>query len=101
MTVSGAALIRLDERQQASKPCKHTGATRAVIPKTQGCEECLKIGATWLHLRVCMTCGQVSCCDSSQHRHARKHFSDTGHPIVKSLERGESWAWCYEDKIYV
>ncbi|MBX6330244.1 MAG: UBP-type zinc finger domain-containing protein [Gemmatimonadaceae bacterium] len=80
-------------------PCTHLDQVRDVEPNTpNGCEECLKMGATWVHLRLCMTCGHVGCCDSSQHKHATKHFHRTHHPIVRSFEPGEDWAWCYVDQ---
>ena len=66
-----------------------------VRPSAQGCQECLAEGARWVHLRLCMTCGHVGCCDSSPGRHATHHFHATRHPVVKSFEPGESWAWCY------
>lgn len=66
---------------------------------TQGCSECLEIGGRWVHLRECMTCGEVGCCDDSPNRHASKHSHSTGHPIIRSLEPGEDWYWCFEDKV--
>ena len=73
----------------------HVRMIRRVVPSAQGCEDCLRIGATWLHLRLCLTCGHVGCCDSSPNRHARKHFHLTDHPIIQSFEPGEDWRWCY------
>jgi uncharacterized UBP type Zn finger protein len=70
-----------------------------VHPNTKGCEECLKMGDTWVHLRLCMQCGHVGCCDDSKNRHATKHFHGTTHPIVRSLEPGERWGWCYVDEV--
>ena len=64
-----------------------------------GCEECLKIGSAWVHLRLCQTCGQIGCCDSSPNRHASKHAAEHGHPIVLSFEPGEDWSWCYVDEV--
>jgi uncharacterized UBP type Zn finger protein len=64
-----------------------------------GCEECLRSGGRWVHLRVCRTCGRVGCCDSSPNQHASKHAAASGHPIVSSLERGEGWSWCYLDEL--
>jgi CPA1 family monovalent cation:H+ antiporter len=64
-----------------------------------GCEECLKINDTWVHLRLCLTCGHVGCCDSSKNKHATKHFQDTQHPVIKSFEPGENWRWCYVDEL--
>ena len=65
----------------------------------EGCEECLKIGATWVHLRRCAQCGKVGCCDSSPNRHATAHHNESGHPIIRSLEPGEEWFYCYEDDV--
>ena len=64
-----------------------------------GCEECLTIGARWLHLRMCTTCGHIGCCDSSPNRHATAHVNQTGHPVIRSAEPGEDWFWCYEDEV--
>ncbi len=61
----------------------------------EGCQECLEIGSHWVHLRMCLTCGHVGCCDSGEHRHARAHASETGHPVMRSFEPGEAWRWCY------
>ncbi len=79
--------------------CAHLDEIQAVVPNTKGCEECLKIGDTWVHLRLCLTCGHVGCCNSSKNTHATQHFHATAHPIVQSLEPGEDWAWCYIDEI--
>lgn len=78
--------------------CEHESVTHDVAPRASGCEECLHSGSAWMHLRVCLTCGHVGCCDSSRNRHALAHFEETGHPIVQSLEAGERWRWCYEDR---
>jgi uncharacterized UBP type Zn finger protein len=64
-----------------------------------GCEDCLAIGSPWLHLRICLECGHVGCCDDSPNQHASKHASADQHPIIRSLEPGEDWSWCYEDRI--
>ena len=82
-----------------SAGCRHADQIRTVHPSAAGCEECLKMGARWVHLRTCMTCGHVGCCDSSLHKHATEHFEQTGHPIIRSAEPGESWGWCYEDEV--
>jgi uncharacterized UBP type Zn finger protein len=79
--------------------CRHLTAIRPVAARTSGCEECLKTGDAWLHLRLCIQCGHVGCCDSSKNKHATKHFHATQHPIIASLERGEHWMWCYVDEI--
>ncbi len=68
-------------------------------PHTKGCEECLKTGDTWVHLRLCETCGQVGCCDSSKNKHATKHFKASHHPIIKSFQPGEDWMYCYIDNV--
>jgi hypothetical protein len=83
------------------KACTHLGAIREVKPSSRGCEECLKIGARWVHLRECLTCGKVGCCDSSPNKHASAHFRTVHHPIVRSFERGEDWRWCYADEVFV
>ena len=67
-------------------------------PNSEGCEECVKRGDSWVHLRVCMECGNVGCCDSSKNKHATKHFHASQHPVVQSLEPGENWLWCYIDE---
>jgi uncharacterized UBP type Zn finger protein len=79
--------------------CGHISQTHSVKPNTQGCEECLKSGDSWIHLRLCLSCGHVGCCDSSKNKHATKHFHSTQHPIVRSLEPGENWKWCYIDEV--
>ena len=83
------------------KPCKHFSQAQDVKPSTpNGCTECLKTGDTWVHLRICMTCGHVGCCDDSKNKHATKHFHDTRHPVIKSFEPGEEWGWCYIDSVF-
>jgi uncharacterized UBP type Zn finger protein len=82
--------------------CQHLTHLRPVEPRTpKGCEECLQTGASWVHLRLCLTCGHVGCCDSSPNKHATKHFQATQHPLVRSYERGEDWAWCYADQLLI
>jgi uncharacterized UBP type Zn finger protein len=81
--------------------CTHTEAIHEVTARTDGCEECLQTGDRWVHLRMCMTCGHVGCCDSSPNRHASKHALDAAHPIVKSFEPGEEWGWCYVDEVFL
>jgi hypothetical protein len=83
-------------------PCTHLDWVRDVTPRTpNGCEECLRTGSWWVHLRLCLTCGHVGCCDSSPNRHARAHAALDGHPIVRSFEPGEDWAWCYVDQVFL
>jgi uncharacterized UBP type Zn finger protein len=79
--------------------CTHLETIRQVTPSAEGCEDCLKIGARWVHLRLCLTCGHVGCCDSSPNRHASKHAREVSHPIVQSFEPGEDWLWCYVDEV--
>ncbi len=79
--------------------CAHLRQIKKVKPHTAGCEECLKMGDIWVHLRLCLECGHVGCCDSSKNKHATKHFHATHHPIVQSIEPGEGWMWCYVDEL--
>jgi Zn-finger in ubiquitin-hydrolases and other protein len=79
--------------------CKHLSAIRDVIPSAFGCEECLKLGDPWLHLRICRSCGHVGCCDQSPNRHATKHFHATKHPIIEAYDPPEGWGWCYVDEV--
>lgn len=79
--------------------CTHLDQIREVKPSAKGCEDCLKIGGRWVHLRMCETCGHVGCCDSSPNQHATKHFHATKHPIMRSIEPGETWGWCYVDEV--
>jgi hypothetical protein len=83
-----------------SSSCAHLDTVRDVEPRTpNGCEECLKSGSWWVHLRLCLTCGHVGCCDDSPNKHATKHFHATSHPIIRSFEPGEDWGWCYVDEL--
>jgi len=80
--------------------CVHLDAIHDVRPSTDGCEECLLAGRRdWVHLRLCQTCGHVGCCDQSPGKHATAHHGSTGHPVISSLEPGESWLWCYVDRV--
>ncbi len=82
-----------------STPCTHLGQIQDVSPGTpNGCEECLALGDDWVHLRLCLECGHVGCCDSSKNKHATKHFGHTQHAIMQSFEPGEDWRWCYVDQ---
>jgi uncharacterized UBP type Zn finger protein len=80
--------------------CTHlTESKKDIKPNTpDGCEECLETSDEWVHLRLCLTCGHVGCCDSSKNTHATKHFHNTKHPVIKSFEPGENWKWCYIDE---
>ncbi|GGK77112.1 hypothetical protein Sme01_42880 [Sphaerisporangium melleum] len=80
--------------------CDHLSTVNDIEPTPQdGCEECLATGGRWVHLRTCLTCGHVGCCDSSPSRHASAHYGTTGHAIAESFEPGEDWAWCYSDEV--
>ncbi len=79
--------------------CTHLDSIATVTPSAPGCEECLKLGDTWVHLRLCRTCGHVGCCDQSKNRHATKHFQATAHPIIEGWDPPEGWGWCYVDEV--
>jgi hypothetical protein len=79
--------------------CTHLNQIKTRTPNTAGCEECLANGMTWVHLRLCLTCGHVGCCDESEGKHATHHFASTQHAIMRSLEPGETWGWCFVDRI--
>jgi uncharacterized UBP type Zn finger protein len=79
--------------------CSHLDSIRDVSPNSQGCEECLKTGDSWVHLRMCLQCGHVGCCSESKNNHAFKHYQKADHPIMKSIEPSEEWKWCYVDEI--
>jgi uncharacterized UBP type Zn finger protein len=82
--------------------CRHLDQIRDVAPNTpNGCAECLASGARWVHLRLCMSCGQVGCSDNSPNKHATKHFHSTQHPIMRSFEPNEDWGWCYLEELYI
>jgi len=80
--------------------CEHLQEIRVVTPSAKGCEDCLKIGGQWVHLRLCEICGHVGCCDNSPNRHATKHYHATTHPIIKSFEPAENWGYCYPDDMF-
>lgn len=81
--------------------CRHTRGIRDVTPSALGCEECLKTGSPWVHLRLGRTCGHVGCCDDSPNRHATRHFHATGHPIIEGYDPPEGWGWCYVDEVFI
>ena len=81
--------------------CTHLELVQVLTTSSEGCEECLDLGDTWIHLRMCTQCGQVGCCDNSKNKHASKHFLATGHPISRSLERGATWLYCYADDVFL
>jgi ubiquitin-hydrolase Zn-finger-containing protein len=83
-----AACTHLDQVQVTELP-----------DSVEGCEDCLAMGGRWLHLRICLECGKVGCCDSSPNRHASAHAHSSGHPIIRSLQPGEDWSWCFVDEV--
>ena len=83
-----------------AKTCTHMDQIQDVQPNTpDGCEECLATGDEWVHLRLCMSCGHVGCCNDSKNKHATKHFLGSGHPIMQSFEPGEDWMYCFRDDL--
>jgi uncharacterized UBP type Zn finger protein len=82
--------------------CSHLNHVRIDTPRTpDGCEECLASGSRWVHLRLCLECGHVGCCDQSPNTHATKHFHATKHPVMRSFEPGEDWGWCYVEEMFI
>jgi uncharacterized UBP type Zn finger protein len=79
------------------KVCLHLKEAKDLPVTRHVCDECIKTGDTWVHLRLCLTCGHVGCCDSSKNKHATKHFHASEHPVMRSAESGEEWGWCYVD----
>ena len=81
--------------------CSHLDTVKFVDPPDEipGCEDCLKIGGWWVHLRMCQECGHIGCCDNSPNRHATAHYHETSHPVIRSVEPGEDWSWCYVDEL--
>ena len=84
-----------------SDKCKHLDQIKIKTTETHVCEDCIKTGDTWVHLRMCMSCGHVGCCDSSKNKHATKHFRHEHHPVMRSIEPGDDWIWCYVDESIV
>jgi uncharacterized UBP type Zn finger protein len=79
--------------------CQHLNQIKFTTTGKKVCEECVKMGDSWVHLRLCLECGHVGCCDSSKNKHATKHFRQSQHPLIRSIEPGENWVWCYVDEI--
>jgi len=81
--------------------CSHLDQVSVTMlpDSTDGCEDCLRDGSPWLHLRICLVCGHVGCCDSSPNRHASAHAAETSHPLIRSLQPGEDWSWCFVDEL--
>ncbi|MGB7859457.1 MAG: UBP-type zinc finger domain-containing protein [Acidimicrobiia bacterium] len=89
------------QRSLQKRSCQHLDRVEVIEPSSPDCPVCLDEGERWVHVRMCMTCGVPGCCDSSKLQHARKHHQETGHPLIRSVEPGESWGWCYLDKAYL
>ena len=90
------------DQNEEMPTCSHLdSANRATRPRARGCEKCLEMGDSWVHLRLCLTCGHVGCCDDSKNKHATKHFHSSKHPVMRSLEPGETWGWCFVDELGV
>jgi uncharacterized UBP type Zn finger protein len=98
MLLSNARFLLQRLRRSPPTPCEHLVEIRAVERRSAGCEECEEQQAKWVHLRMCLTCGHVGCCDSSKGKHATGHFKASGHPIMRAVEPGQSWLWCYVDE---
>jgi uncharacterized UBP type Zn finger protein len=79
--------------------CGHLDQIAVTTTRKHHCDDCVRISGTWLHLRMCLSCGHVGCCDSSPNRHAARHYRRTTHPLVRSIEPGEHWIWCYADQV--
>ena len=82
-------------------PCTHKDTISVKNTSVDVCQDCVEQGDSWVHLRMCMSCGYVGCCDSSKNKHARSHFEESNHPIIRSIEPGEEWRWCYIDELYI
>jgi hypothetical protein len=102
MTVPTYAVAGDADGNATTANCTHLATIADVTPSsTRGCEDCLREGSRWVHLRECLQCGKVGCCDDSPRRHATAHFHASTHPIVRSLEPNEEWAWCYADSLFL
>jgi uncharacterized UBP type Zn finger protein len=82
-----------------TETCTHLNQVKFKTTRKHECEECVKMGDTWVHLRLCLECGHIGCCDSSKNKHATKHFHTTKHPLIRSIEPGERWIWCFVDNL--
>jgi len=87
--------------QVKSPECSHLDQIQDIVPSAEGCEDCLKTGSGWVHLRICLACGHVGCCDNSRNKHATKHYHGTQHALIQSFEPGEDWIWCFADQTII
>jgi uncharacterized UBP type Zn finger protein len=94
-----ARLPHVLRRNSMAAPCKHLDQIAVTQPGKHVCDDCIKLGDDWVHLRLCLSCGNVGCCDSSKNRHATQHFRRTTHPLMRSIEPGERWVWCFVDEV--
>jgi Zn-finger in ubiquitin-hydrolases and other protein len=102
MTIPHYAVAENVDGNPPGATCQHLGDLADVRPSsTDGCEDCLREGTRWVHLRECLNCGHIGCCDNSPRRHATAHFHRTSHPLMRSFEPGEDWAWCYPDSLFL
>jgi Zn-finger in ubiquitin-hydrolases and other protein len=102
MTAPTYAVVGDGDGNPTTANCSHLATIADVAPSsTRGCEDCLREGTRWVHLRECLQCGKVACCDDSPRRHATAHFHASAHPIIRSREPGEEWAWCYPDSLFL
>ncbi|HMJ07845.1 MAG TPA: low temperature requirement protein A [Pyrinomonadaceae bacterium] len=102
--IEGLYVMERPEQEESSQlhPCGHESAALVFEPRSaEGCEQCVINNYKWVHLRLCLTCGHTGCCDTSVYKHATKHFHESGHPIMASLEPGEHWSWCYIDEKFI
>lgn len=81
--------------------CPHLREIKFEEPASHACAQCVALGDTWVHLRMCMSCGLVACCDNSKNRHASRHFRESNHPVIRSIEPGERWRWCFVDQLFM
>ena len=97
--IADRILNGIEQGKIITKSCQHFLNIQNVSPSADGCEDCLKIGDEWVHLRLCLTCGYVGCCDSSKNKHATGHHRKSGHAVIASYEEDETWLWCYVDDL--
>jgi uncharacterized UBP type Zn finger protein len=83
------------------KTCSHLHLIQVREPSTRVCQDCIDLGDSWPNLRMCLICGYVGCCDTSKNKHMHQHIEETGHPLIRSIEAGEGWIWCYPDEAFI
>lgn len=101
MPTPGSARKIRQPGELTSSSCQHLDQIQVVSPSANGCEDCLKTGDMWVHLRICLICGYVGCCDNSKNKHATRHFRQTKHALIQSYQPGEMWVWCYQDETLI